>query len=90
MEYSANFSGMFFEADAPSQRYLQVGCWPHTSFGRSKRKKEEVSKSLFVDFTDKFKASNFPARCPPEGSLRVDLPHVVFNFDSVFHYGGFP
>ena len=33
-EISANFSRMFLEVDAPSKRYLQVGCWPHTSFGR--------------------------------------------------------
>ncbi len=32
----------------PSKGYLQVGCWPHTSFG-SKGKKEEVSESLFCE-----------------------------------------
>ena len=91
MEYSANRSRMFFVADAPSQRQRQVSCWPHTSFG-SKRKKEEVSKSLFVDFTNKFKASNFHTRRPPEGSLRVDLHHLVFVFDldSVFSLWWFP
>jgi hypothetical protein len=68
MDYSANLPRMFLVAAAPSQGQLRVGCWPHTSFG-SKRKKEEVSKSLFVDFTNKFKASNFHARRPPEGSL---------------------
>jgi len=85
MEYSTNRSGNFFRDDAPSKRFLQVGCWPHTSFG-SKGKKEEVSESLFVDFTNKFKAFNFPARRPPEGLLRVDLHHLVFVFDldSVF------
>jgi hypothetical protein len=58
MEYSKNFSRTFFVADAPSQIQRQVSCWPHTSFG-SKGKKEEVSESLFVDLTNKFKALNF-------------------------------
>ena len=77
MDYSANLTGMFLVAAAPSQRQLQVGCWPQTSFG-SKRKKEEVSKSLFVNFTNKFKASNFPTLRPPESFLRIDLHHLVF------------
>jgi hypothetical protein len=68
MEYSANFSRTFFVADAPSKIQRQVSCWPHISFG-SKEKKEKVNKSLFVNPTNKFKALNFPARRPPEGSL---------------------
>ena len=64
--------GLFLVAVSPSQGQLQVGCWPHTSFG-SNRKKEEVSISLFVDFTNKFKASIFPTLRPPEGYLRVNF-----------------
>ena len=89
IDYSANLPGLFLVAVSPSQGQLQVGCWPHTSSG-SMRKKEEVSKSLFVDFTNKFKASNFPTRRPPEGSLRVDLHHLVFNLDSVHSLWWFP
>jgi hypothetical protein len=58
MDFSRNGSGRFFVAGAPTKRYLQVGCWPHISFG-SEEKKEKVNKSLFVNPTNKFKALNF-------------------------------
>jgi hypothetical protein len=58
MDFSRNGSGRFFVAGAPTERYLQVSCWPHISFG-SKEKKEKVNKSLFVNPTNKLKALNF-------------------------------
>ena len=69
MNASTNLPGIFLVAVSPTQGYLQVCSWPRTYFG-SKEKNEEVNKLLFVDSTNKFKASIFPTLSLPEGYLR--------------------